>query len=149
MAKGKSTAKVEATETEATENTRVGVLHQAHADYIKEHKGIDVTPEQVFAVYSTRVAFRKSDEYQTGVRAAKAAEKEAAAKAREEQKAAREAEREQKRAEKEAAKQAKAEEKAKADAAKAAEAPADAKPAAKKAAAKKGGKGKAKAESPF
>lgn len=151
MVKDKSKGKAAAAETEAAESTtRVGALHQAHADYIAREKGITVTPEQVFAVYSTRVAFRKSDDYRVGVREAKAAEKAAQQEAKDKAKADREAERAAKAEEKA---KAKAEKEAAAAAAKEAETPAtEAAPAkgkaTKKAAAGKG-KGKAKTESPF
>lgn len=104
MAKGSKASTPAATEGEATETTRVGVLHQAHADYIKANKGIDVTPEQVFAIYSTRVAFRKSDAYQSGVREAKVAEKAAQQEARDAAKAQRETDRAAKAQQKAAAK---------------------------------------------
>lgn len=123
MAKAKA-AEVETTEAEGTtENTRVGALHQAHADYIKETKGIDVSAEQVFAVYSTRKAFRSTPTYLNDVKAAKAEAREAAeaakaerAQKREEAKATREAaaaeraQKAQERAEAAAAKKAAAEE---------------------------------------
>lgn len=157
MAKGKgATAPAAETPAESGEgSTRVGALHQAHADFIKAQTGVDVTPEQVFAVYSTRVKFRKSEGYQTDVRAAKAAEKEAKAAA----KAKAAEEREKARAEKAAAKEAADSEKA----AKKAAAPAKGKgkqtsqeaiaeaSTAQPAKAKKTGsaKGKAKADKPF
>lgn len=162
MAKQDKAAKPAAEESEAP--SRVGALHQAHADYIKGALGVDVTAEQVFAVYSTRVKFRKTDEYRVGVRAAKEAEKAAALEAAEQAKAAREEERKAKAAEKEAEKAKKAEErevakkaaaakKTAADALKEAdEAKAETATAKKTAAAaKKTGKGKAGkgTESPF
>lgn len=113
MAKGKGAATASATttpaETAEEKSTRVGALHAAHAAFIKEQTGVDVTPEQVFAVYSTRVRFRKSEGYQTEVRAAKAAEKEAREKAKAEAAEAREKARAEKAAAKEAAAAKKAE----------------------------------------
>lgn len=53
MAKTKET-------TEAEEGTRVGLLHEKHAAYIKRTTGRDVDPEDVFAVYNTRNSFRGS-----------------------------------------------------------------------------------------
>ncbi len=99
--------------------TRVGPMHEAFAAYIKENKGVDITPEQVFAVTSTRVAFRKSESYTVGVKAAKERQRQEAEAAKEAAKAEREAERarkaEEKAAEKKAADDKKAAEKAAAD----------------------------------
>lgn len=105
--------------TEATEDekaTRVGTLHEAHAEFIKRELGIDVTPEQIFAVYSTRVRFRKSDDYQTKVREGKASAAEAKEAAKAEAKAAREAERAKKAEEKAAEKVKREQERAEAKA---------------------------------
>ena len=148
---------------EAEEANKVGPLHEQHAAYIKRTTGLDVDPEAVFAVYSTRTAFRgskardlePSKEYSKFLKARDAAKKQA-----EKDKAAAKKERE-------AAKEKKAAEKAeKAAAKKQADAEAasndddgDAKPAAKKSTTKgKGGKakggskgkgGKAKSSAPF
>lgn len=46
------------------ENSRVGRMHELFAEHIKEATGIDITPDQVFAVTSQRVAFRKGEAYQ-------------------------------------------------------------------------------------
>lgn len=113
-------------EAEAPESTvkqageKVGAMHRAFADYVNEHTDQTVTPEQVFAVISTRVAFRKTDEYRTGVRAARDQEREAQRVAAEEAKALKAKEREEaaakRAAEKEEEAKAKAEAKAKRDA---------------------------------
>lgn len=58
---------------------RVGPMHEAFADFIRENRGVEINAEQVFAVTSSRVAFRKSDGYQVGVKSAKVAAREAAA----------------------------------------------------------------------
>jgi hypothetical protein len=153
--------KAEEVEAPAADETpdyasKVTVLHEKHAAYIKEQTGVDVDPLAVFLVYSTRVAFRKtSDEYAEVKAAKEQAEKDkeeakAAAKAEREKAAAEKAEakakadaekaeakakREQEAAEKKAAKEAaEAEKKAakeKADAEKAAASEGDEKPAAK------------------
>lgn len=88
-------------------NGKVNSVHQGHADYIKQEFGVDVDPAHIFAVYSTRVAYRKtSDQYQ-GAKTAKVEAREAAEKAKEEAKAKKEAEKkaaaEQKAADKAAA----------------------------------------------
>lgn len=114
---------------------KVTPVHEGHAAYIQERYGVDVPPEFIFAVYSTRVAYRKTSDQYGSAKEARAAAKEAAAKAREDAKAEKAAAREKAKAEKDAAK------KAKADAA-----------AAEKAAAEKSegkstkGKGKAEAK---
>jgi len=128
MAKQKP-AETETVEAPA-ESTRVGALHQAHADYIKETKGLDISADQVFAVYSTRKAFRSTETYQTDVKAAKVQAREAAEAAK--------AERAQKREEAKAAREAAAAERAEAAAAK--------KAAAAEAKAEKEAAAKAKAE---
>lgn len=149
-----------ATEEKEGSETRVGPMHEAFAAYIKENKGIEISPEQVFAVTSTRVAFRKSDAYLVGVKEAKEKARAEAEAAKAEAAAAKKAEREQaaaKKAEEKAAKEAAA---AEAKAAKEAEAAAKAEAGedasvagAEAAKEKKSGKGKtaptAKTESPF
>ena len=86
-------------------STKVKPLHKAHSAYIEENLGITVPPEHIFAVYSTRVPFRKtSEQYQES--------KAAAAQAKEEALAAKEKAKAEKKAEREAAAKAKADAKA-------------------------------------
>lgn len=155
--KGKTTKEVAGTEAEGQE-TKVGPLHEAHAAYIKRTTGKDVDPEDIFLIYSTRVAFRKTSEEYQEVGARKAALKEEAEKAKAEAKAKKAAEREEAKAKKEQAKKeaaekreaerkAKEEAKAKAKAEKEAEAakktPKVTKSATEDKATSKGKKGKA------
>jgi hypothetical protein len=130
------------TKSENTEKTidlsaKVKPLHTAHSEYLKAKFGIDVPPEHVFAIYSTRVDFRKNSDNYQGAKSAAAEAKEAAAKAKEEAKAAKAEERAKAKAEKEAEAAKKAEAEAKDEKKPAAK---TAKPAAKKAAPAKGGK---------
>lgn len=76
-------AVVEETEENVSENSgRINHMHQAFADYILESKGVEVSPEQVFAVTSSRGAFRKSDSYLVGVKQARLEAREAMANER-------------------------------------------------------------------
>ena len=94
MAKKDKTEETPAEETTVVKDrkylkTKVNAVHEGHAAYIKEQFGVDVPPEFIFAVYSTRVAYRKtSDQYQSAKsarqEAREQAEKAAAAKAAEE-----------------------------------------------------------------
>src|SRR6478609_2391379 len=118
---------------------KVGAMHRAFADYVNTHTDQTVTAEQVFAVISTRVAFRKTEEYRTGVRAARDAEKAEAAAAAEALKAQKAKEREEAKAKRDA-------EKAEADAKKAADKAEREKVAAEKAEAKKAADEKKAAE---
>lgn len=87
-------------------NGRVNAVHRGHSAYIKETYGVDVDPAHIFAVYSTRVPYRKtSDQYQ-GAKQERVSAREEAAAAKEKAKA-------EKAAEREAAKKAKEEAKAK------------------------------------
>lgn len=115
-------------EVEAGSETRVGPMHEAFAAFIKAETGVDISAEQVFAVTSKRVAFRKSEAYLNDVKAAKAEAKAALEATKAERAAAREAA----AAEKAAAKEAKATERetAKAEREKAAAEKAEAKAAA-------------------
>lgn len=68
---------------EGTELTgRINHMHQAFADFILESRGVEVSPEQVFAVTSSRGAFRKSDSYLVGVKQARLEARENAANER-------------------------------------------------------------------
>lgn len=152
MAKSKKTeapvVEETATETPAKEvvkdaaylEGKVTPVHEGHAAYIKETFGVDVNPAHIFAVYSTRVAYRKTSEQYGSAKeqreAAKIAAEEAKAEAAKEREAAREAKKEAKekaKAEKAAAAKAEKEAAAKAEA----EKPAEEKTTAKKTAAKK------------
>lgn len=159
MAKDKGKGAADKPAEDNAAEVRVGPMHEAFAAYIKEHKGIDITPEQVFAVTSTRVAFRKTDAYRVGVVQAKENAREAALEAKATAAAEKAKEREAAKAAKEAEKAEKAKAaaaaKEKADAEKAAKASKDSGAAlaeanaAKATPAKKTGKGKAKTEAPF
>jgi hypothetical protein len=154
MAKAKKQA--EETPAETTEvvkdkaylDSKVTPVHKGHAEYIETLYGVKVDPAVIFAVYSTRVSYRKTSEQYNEAKAARVAEKEAAEAAKAEAKAAKKAAAEEKAAAKKAAK----EEKAKAEkatskkkgkqtsqeaAAEADAAEAEAKPAAKSKAKKK------------
>lgn len=120
--KNKTEAVVETPETveEATDYaSKVTVLHQKHAEFIKAETGIDVDPLAVFLVYSTRVKFRKTSDKYAEVKQTKAEQEAAKEAAKEEAKAAREEAAKAKAEEREKAKAEKAEAKAKADAEKA------------------------------
>src|ERR1700754_1384352 len=137
----KNKDKAEEVEAEATEetvdpSTKVTVLHEKHAEYIKDKTGIDVDPLAVFLVYSTRVAFRKTSDAYKEVKLTKAQQAEAAELAKTEAKAAREKEREEKAAAKAEADEAKAKAKAEKEAERAAAKEAKEKEAAEKKAAK-------------
>lgn len=108
-------APAETTETKKDKaylDGKVNSVHEGHAAYIKEVFGVDVDPAFIFAVYSTRVAYRKTSEQYQGAKSARAKAKEDAAAAKEAAKAAKAKEREEAKAAKDA-------EKAKADAAEA------------------------------
>lgn len=100
------------TATATTEATRIGPMHEAFAAYVNENTAETVTAEQVFAVISNRVRFRKSDSYLVGVKQAKAEEKAATIAAKEEAAAERKANAAKVAAEKAAEKAKVAEEKA-------------------------------------
>jgi len=133
------------TEEVATETNRVGALHQAHADWLLANKGVVVTPEQVFAIYSTRKAFRDSDAYRKDLVGAKQAEAERLAAEKAAAKEAKEQERAKAAAAKKAEREAAAAERAKATEAKKAEKEAAAAKRAEEKAAKEA-EAKAKAE---
>lgn len=101
----------ETTEEKVDLSTKVKPLHEAHAAYIKEVHGLDVDPVAIFAVYSTRVAFRKSSEQYAKSKEEAQAQREAQEKEKEAAKAAKKAEREAAAAEKKAEKERKAAEK--------------------------------------
>lgn len=77
----------EDTET-GDEGVRVTGLHETHAAYIEDNFGVKVDPLAVALIYKSRVAFRKSDEYEAYL-TAKDEEKAAEEATREEEKAAR------------------------------------------------------------
>jgi hypothetical protein len=111
MAKAKKKAEETPAETTETKKDKayldgkVTPVHQGHADYIENLYGVKVDPAIIFAVYSTRVAYRKTSDQYGEAKAARVAAKEAAAAAKEEAKAKKAAEREAKAAEKKAAKE--------------------------------------------
>ena len=104
-------------EEQATEETpdyasKVTVLHEKHAAYIKAQTGIDVDPLAVFLVYSTRVAFRKTSDEYAAVKEAKTEAEQAKEQEKAEKKAAREKEAAERKEAKEKADAEKAEAKA-------------------------------------
>ena len=113
MAKKDKTEETPAEETTVVKDrkylkTKVNAVHEGHAAYIKEQFGVDVPPEFIFAVYSTRVAYRKtSDQYQSA-KSARQEAREQAEKEKAETKEQAKKEREAKKAEKEKAKAEKA-----------------------------------------
>jgi hypothetical protein len=118
-----------AVETEESA-TRVGPMHQSFADFLNgQHGANGITAEQVFLVTSKRKAFRATDAYRVGVKAAQEQAKATELAAKEQRAAERAADRQRKAEEKAAAAAArKAEQEA---AAEAAEAPVEKAPAAK------------------
>lgn len=70
------------------EGVRVTGLHETHAAYIEDNFGVKVDPLAVALIYKSRVAFRKSDEYEVYL-TAKDEDKAAEEAQREEEKAAR------------------------------------------------------------
>jgi hypothetical protein len=132
MAKAKKQA--EETPAETTEvvkdkaylDSKVTPVHKGHAEYIETLYGVKVDPAVIFAVYSTRVSYRKTSEQYNEAKAARVAEKEAAEAAKEEKAKA------EKATSKKKGKQTSQEAAAEADAAEA-----EAKPAAKSKAKKK------------
>jgi hypothetical protein len=140
-----TTVETPAEGTDTDGNTRVGPLHQAHADWLLREKGVTVSAEQVFAIYSTRKAFRASDDYRKDLIGAKQAAQEEAQRVKEAAKAEKEKAKAEAQAAKEAEKEAKAKEREEAAKVKAAEKEAAAKAKAEEK-AKKESEAKAKAE---